>query len=143
MCGGEKKLNFSLRTLATVPTMQLRTALYRDCCPQLDEDWLLKHIPLYAELLTTEKHASVCVDQHGQHWRGASIGHLPLKGQVVQCLILTLSDCVFSVAIDKMGFMQRYSLKTSDNQRTKAAELTLRQSLYPLALVTTLFFLWV
>ena len=42
-----------------------------------------------------------------------------------------------------MGFLQRYSLKTRDDQRTKAAELTLRQSLYPIALVTTLFFLWV
>jgi FHS family L-fucose permease-like MFS transporter len=42
-----------------------------------------------------------------------------------------------------MGFMQKYALKTRDDQRTRAAELTLRQSLYPLALVTTLFFLWV
>jgi len=33
-------------------------------------------------------------------------------------------------------------LKTRDDQRTRAAELTLRQSLYPLALVTILFFLW-
>lgn len=29
-----------------------------------------------------------------------------------------------------------------DNQRTKAAELTLRESLYPISLVTILFFLW-
>jgi FHS family L-fucose permease-like MFS transporter len=36
----------------------------------------------------------------------------------------------------------RRSLKTRDDQRTKAAELTLRQSIYPLALVTILFFLW-
>ena len=42
-----------------------------------------------------------------------------------------------------MGFLQKYSLKTRDDERTKAAELTLRQSLYPLALVTILFFLWV
>lgn len=31
----------------------------------------------------------------------------------------------------------------SDKKRTKAAELTLRESLYPIILVTTLFFLWV
>ncbi|PSK48381.1 hypothetical protein B9Z65_5557 [Elsinoe australis] len=30
----------------------------------------------------------------------------------------------------------------SDKKRTKAAELTLRESLYPIILVTTLFFLW-
>lgn len=34
------------------------------------------------------------------------------------------------------------SLKVSDKERTKAAELTLRQSIYPLMLVTVLFFLW-
>lgn len=33
-------------------------------------------------------------------------------------------------------------MRTRDDQRTKAAEITLRQSIYPLALVTTLFFLW-
>ncbi|PNS18457.1 hypothetical protein CAC42_6274 [Sphaceloma murrayae] len=41
-----------------------------------------------------------------------------------------------------MGFFKKQSLKTSDSQRTSAAELTLRQSIYPLALVTSLFFLW-
>ncbi|KIN07912.1 hypothetical protein OIDMADRAFT_47793 [Oidiodendron maius Zn] len=41
-----------------------------------------------------------------------------------------------------MAIFQRRSLKSSDNERTKAAELTLRQSIYPLALVTILFFLW-
>ncbi|KAK3725113.1 hypothetical protein LTR37_000624 [Vermiconidia calcicola] len=41
-----------------------------------------------------------------------------------------------------MGFMEKYGLKHSDNKRTRASELTLRQSLFPLALVTTLFFLW-
>ncbi|KAF2717698.1 MFS general substrate transporter [Polychaeton citri CBS 116435] len=34
------------------------------------------------------------------------------------------------------------NLKTSDNNRTKAAELTLRQSIYPITLITILFFLW-
>jgi len=41
-----------------------------------------------------------------------------------------------------MGLLQKYSLKTNDDKRTKAAELTLRQSIYPLVLVTILFFLW-
>ncbi|KAK4101271.1 MFS general substrate transporter [Parathielavia hyrcaniae] len=39
-------------------------------------------------------------------------------------------------------FWKRRSLRVRDNQRTKAAELTLRESLYPLCLVTVLFFLW-
>jgi MFS transporter, FHS family, L-fucose permease len=42
----------------------------------------------------------------------------------------------------KMGFMKR-TLKVSDDEKTTAAELTLRQSIYPLCLVTILFFLWV
>lgn len=42
-----------------------------------------------------------------------------------------------------MSFLKRYSLRTRDDQRTRAAELTLRQSIYPLFLVTILFFLWV
>lgn len=37
----------------------------------------------------------------------------------------------------------RSALKTSNTSVTSAAQLTLRQSLYPLALVTSLFFLWV
>ncbi|KAK5164981.1 uncharacterized protein LTR77_009646 [Saxophila tyrrhenica] len=41
-----------------------------------------------------------------------------------------------------MGFMQKYGLRHRDDQRTKAAELSLRASLYPLCLVTILFFLW-
>ncbi|KAF2846493.1 MFS general substrate transporter [Plenodomus tracheiphilus IPT5] len=41
-----------------------------------------------------------------------------------------------------MGFFQRPTLRTRDDKRTKAAELTLRQSIYPLFLVTILFFLW-
>ncbi|KEY69731.1 hypothetical protein S7711_03212 [Stachybotrys chartarum IBT 7711] len=39
-------------------------------------------------------------------------------------------------------FFKERSLKADDSRRTKAAELTTRESLYPLALVTVLFFLW-
>lgn len=42
-----------------------------------------------------------------------------------------------------MGLLQKYTLRTDDTKRTRAAELTLKQSIYPLALVTILFFLWV
>lgn len=41
------------------------------------------------------------------------------------------------------SWLKKNSLKTKDTQRTRAAELTLRQSIYPLILVTILFFLWV
>ncbi|KAI4223606.1 MAG: hypothetical protein L6R36_005288 [Xanthoria steineri] len=37
---------------------------------------------------------------------------------------------------------RKHSLRTRDDQRTPASELTLRQSIYPLCLVTILFFLW-
>lgn len=39
-------------------------------------------------------------------------------------------------------FWKKRSLRVRDDRRTKAAELTLRESLYPLCLVTVLFFLW-
>lgn len=42
-----------------------------------------------------------------------------------------------------MGFFKKPTLRTRDDQRTSAAELTLRASIYPLCLVTILFFLWV
>ena len=42
-----------------------------------------------------------------------------------------------------MAVFKRMSLKQGNQARTKAAELTLRQSIYPLCLVTVLFFLWV
>jgi hypothetical protein len=42
-----------------------------------------------------------------------------------------------------MGFLRRPTLRSRDDQRTRAAELTLRESIYPLCLVTILFFLWV
>ena len=42
-----------------------------------------------------------------------------------------------------MGFLKRPTLRSRDDQRTRAAELTLRESIYPLCLVTILFFLWV
>jgi len=38
---------------------------------------------------------------------------------------------------------RKQSLKVSDQEKTRAAELTLRESIYPLCLVTILFFLWV
>ncbi|KAI3394713.1 hypothetical protein diail_2299 [Diaporthe ilicicola] len=40
------------------------------------------------------------------------------------------------------SFWQGRSLRTSDKKRTKAAELTLKESLFPICLVTILFFLW-
>ena len=40
------------------------------------------------------------------------------------------------------SFWKGRSLRTSDKKRTKAAELTLKESLYPICLVTILFFLW-
>ena len=39
-------------------------------------------------------------------------------------------------------FWKGRSLRTSDKKRTRAAELTLKESLYPICLVTVLFFLW-
>ncbi|KAF7196459.1 L-fucose-proton symporter [Pseudocercospora fuligena] len=41
-----------------------------------------------------------------------------------------------------MAIFKKQSLKTGNTTRTKASELTLRQSIYPLCLVTILFFLW-
>ncbi|KAJ8109595.1 hypothetical protein OPT61_g7348 [Boeremia exigua] len=41
-----------------------------------------------------------------------------------------------------MGFFKKPTLRTRDDQRTSAAELTLRASILPLCLVTILFFLW-
>lgn len=48
-----------------------------------------------------------------------------------------------STATMKFGWLKKQSLRTDDQQRTKASELTLKQSLYPIILVTSLFFLWV
>jgi hypothetical protein len=42
-----------------------------------------------------------------------------------------------------MAFFRKRNLRSRDDQRTRAAELTLRESIYPLMLVTILFFLWV
>jgi hypothetical protein len=39
-------------------------------------------------------------------------------------------------------FFKDRSLKVPDGSVTKAAELTVRESIWPIALVTTLFFLW-
>ncbi|KAL7792729.1 major facilitator superfamily domain-containing protein [Trichoderma afarasin] len=41
-----------------------------------------------------------------------------------------------------VSFFKARSLKANDKGRTKAAELTLRESIFPIALVTVLFFLW-
>ncbi|UCK58892.1 hypothetical protein AFCA_001728 [Aspergillus flavus] len=40
------------------------------------------------------------------------------------------------------SFWKKPSLKVRDGDRTRAVELTLRESLYPICLVTSLFFLW-
>lgn len=40
------------------------------------------------------------------------------------------------------GFWKRRSLRVADDKTTTAAELTLRGSIYPICLVTILFFLW-
>ncbi|CAL5872685.1 uncharacterized protein PFLUO_LOCUS6951 [Penicillium psychrofluorescens] len=39
-------------------------------------------------------------------------------------------------------FFKERSLKAPDHRRTRAAELTLRESIYPICIVTILFFLW-
>jgi hypothetical protein len=39
-------------------------------------------------------------------------------------------------------FFKKRSLRVPDGQITRAAELTVRQSIWPITLVTTLFFLW-
>ena len=39
-------------------------------------------------------------------------------------------------------FWRKRSLRVRDDTLTRAAELTLRQSFYPICLVTILFFLW-
>ncbi|KAK4638601.1 L-fucose-proton symporter [Fulvia fulva] len=41
-----------------------------------------------------------------------------------------------------MAIFKKMSLKTGNTTRTQASKLTLRQSIYPLCLVTILFFLW-
>ena len=44
--------------------------------------------------------------------------------------------------MQRRGFARRLRPHVCDDERTSAAELTLRQSLYPICLVTLLFFLW-
>ncbi|CAK1355836.1 unnamed protein product [Cercospora beticola] len=41
-----------------------------------------------------------------------------------------------------MTIFKKHSLRAGNTTRTRASELTLKQSIYPLALVTILFFLW-
>jgi len=49
----------------------------------------------------------------------------------------------WSLHIMAPSWLKKNSLKNRDDQRTRAAELTLRQSIFPIVLVTILFFLWV
>ena len=39
-------------------------------------------------------------------------------------------------------FFKKRSLRADDSRRTKASDLTLRESIFPICLVTVLFFLW-
>ena len=50
-------------------------------------------------------------------------------------------DCTHQAIMPIFNF-KKHSLRTRDDERTKASELTVKQSLYPLCLVTILFFLW-
>lgn len=43
----------------------------------------------------------------------------------------------------KSGFFKHTTLKVRDDSVTKASELSVRQSILPIILVTTLYFLWV
>lgn len=66
----------------------------------------------------------------------------PLLRIVSTALVYTdFLELVYSGKI--MTIFRKHSLKVSDKSRTKAAELTLKESIYPLCLVTILFFLWV
>lgn len=51
-------------------------------------------------------------------------------------------NCVKSTASSAMGFRKNF-LRNRDDKVTNASDLTLRQSILPLCLVTILFFLWV
>lgn len=67
-----------------------------------------------------------------------------LSDSASYCL-LRISFDFNQVKIIKMGvraFFKKRSLKVSDDRVTKAADLTLRESIWPIALVTVLFFLW-
>ena len=70
-----------------------------------------------------------------------------ISGRIVLATFpVLLSNSHFIMASTKKGLFGRifrkHSLRTNDKERTSAAELTLRQSIYPLCLVTILFFLW-
>jgi hypothetical protein len=43
----------------------------------------------------------------------------------------------------KNTIFRKHSLRTRDDQVTKASELSMREALLPVCLVTLLFFLWV
>lgn len=47
------------------------------------------------------------------------------------------------MAIRKTGLFKHTTLKVKDDAVTRASELSVRQSILPIILVTTLYFLWV
>lgn len=51
-------------------------------------------------------------------------------------------ECGKVINMGIKSFLKKRGLKVSDDRLTRAAELTLRESIWPIALVTTLFFLW-
>lgn len=55
-------------------------------------------------------------------------------------MLQSLPVTSFTMGLKK--FIKDRSLKVSDDRVTKAAELSLRESIWPISLVTTLFFLW-
>ena len=74
-----------------------------------------------------------------------SLGKLYMAGKsllLIDFKLGKLSSLLGSFSF-KMGILLKRTLKVSDDEKTTAAELTLRQSIYPLCLVTILFFLWV
>lgn len=68
-------------------------------------------------------------------------------GSFSPCSLNPISIPPFYIDSAKMGFKEfikkRSGLRVDNRRTTSAATLTLRQSLWPLSLVTILFFLWV
>jgi hypothetical protein len=67
---------------------------------------------------------------------------LPRIFSLTRRISLYHCSCALAAKAFNMAIFRKMSLKVSDKERTKAAELTLKQSIYPLMLVTVLFFLW-
>lgn len=86
---------------------------------------------------------------HHHHHTIATRGILKKKHSISHCLVVALPQRLQHSSPDNQqnaimgtkGFFTRRSLKADDSRRTAAAELTLRQSIFPLCLVTVLFFL--